>query len=135
MLIGQNLMNCAMCKYREQVLGFEAEVGLKQESHHHHVEGIGGGLEIVARCDLRICGESARFGIPVNRLGAVVAYEEMQPLLQIVGQDASEVAGISFTPAPRMKASTKTERWPSRLSSTGAPDRASARRSASVFSS
>jgi sirohydrochlorin cobaltochelatase len=45
MLVGQNLMNCAMCKYREQVLGFEAEVGLKQESHHHHVEGIGGGLE------------------------------------------------------------------------------------------
>ena len=27
------------CKYREQVLGFEAEVGLPQESHHHHVEG------------------------------------------------------------------------------------------------
>ena len=34
-------MNCQMCKYREQVLGFEAEVGLPQESHHHHVEGIG----------------------------------------------------------------------------------------------
>ena len=32
-----------MCKYREQVLGFEAEVGLAQESHHHHVEGIGTG--------------------------------------------------------------------------------------------
>ncbi len=45
MLVGQNLMNCVMCKYREQLLGFEAEVGLKQESHHHHVEGIGGGLE------------------------------------------------------------------------------------------
>jgi sirohydrochlorin cobaltochelatase len=45
MLVGQNLMNCAMCKYREQVLGFEAEVGLRQESHHHHVEGIGGGME------------------------------------------------------------------------------------------
>jgi sirohydrochlorin cobaltochelatase len=45
MLVGQNLMNCAMCKYREQVLGFEAEVALRQESHHHHVEGIGGGLE------------------------------------------------------------------------------------------
>ena len=38
---GANLMNCQMCKYREQVLGFEAEVGLPQESHHHHVEGIG----------------------------------------------------------------------------------------------
>ncbi|RUT28902.1 sirohydrochlorin chelatase [Arsenicitalea aurantiaca] len=44
-LEGQNLMNCAMCKYREQVLGFEAEIGLAQESHHHHVEGVGGGLE------------------------------------------------------------------------------------------
>ena len=44
-LDGQALMNCQMCKYREQVLGFELEVGLPQESHHHHVEGIGGGLE------------------------------------------------------------------------------------------
>jgi sirohydrochlorin cobaltochelatase len=45
MLVGQNLMNCALCKYREQVLGFESEIGLAQQSHHHHVEGIGGGLE------------------------------------------------------------------------------------------
>lgn len=44
-LNGENVMNCQMCKYREQVLGFEAEVGLAQESHHHHVEGIGGGME------------------------------------------------------------------------------------------
>ncbi len=42
---GANLMNCQMCKYREQVLGFEDQVGLAQASHHHHVEGIGGGLE------------------------------------------------------------------------------------------
>lgn len=40
---GTNTMNCQMCKYREQVLGFESEVGLAQESHHHHVEGIGTG--------------------------------------------------------------------------------------------
>jgi sirohydrochlorin cobaltochelatase len=45
MLVGQNLMNCSMCKYREQVLGFEAELGMAQQSHHHHVEGVGGGLE------------------------------------------------------------------------------------------
>ena len=44
-LTGANVMNCQMCKYREQVLGFEDQVGLPQESHHHHVEGIGGGLE------------------------------------------------------------------------------------------
>ncbi len=42
-LQGANLMNCQMCKYREQVLGFEDEVGLAQQSHHHHVEGIGTG--------------------------------------------------------------------------------------------
>ena len=41
-LDGQNLMNCALCKYREAVLGFEDEVGLPQQSHHHHVEGKGG---------------------------------------------------------------------------------------------
>lgn len=37
---GTGNMNCQMCKYRQQVLGFEDEVGLPQESHHHHVEGI-----------------------------------------------------------------------------------------------
>ena len=41
---GVNNMNCQLCKYREQFLGFENEVGLRQESHHHHVEGIGTGL-------------------------------------------------------------------------------------------
>lgn len=44
-LEGAAVMNCQMCKYREQVLGFEADIGQPQESHHHHVEGIGGGLE------------------------------------------------------------------------------------------
>jgi sirohydrochlorin cobaltochelatase len=38
---GETAMNCQMCKFRTQVLGFEAEVGAPQESHHHHVEGIG----------------------------------------------------------------------------------------------
>ena len=38
---GTGNMNCQMCKYREQVLGFEDQIGLPQESHHHHVEGIG----------------------------------------------------------------------------------------------
>jgi sirohydrochlorin cobaltochelatase len=40
-LDGENNMNCGMCKYREQVIGFEAEVGLPQAGHHHHVQGIG----------------------------------------------------------------------------------------------
>jgi sirohydrochlorin cobaltochelatase len=34
-------MNCLLCKYREQIVGYEAAVGTPQEGHHHHVEGIG----------------------------------------------------------------------------------------------
>ncbi len=30
-----------------------------------------GGLEIAGLCDIRICGESSRFGVPINRLGLV----------------------------------------------------------------
>src|SRR3989337_813808 len=30
---------------------------------------VGGGLEIAVLCDLRVCGASSRFGIPINRLG------------------------------------------------------------------
>jgi len=42
-LDGTNNMNCQLCNYREQFLGFEDQVGERQESHHHHVEGIGTG--------------------------------------------------------------------------------------------
>ena len=45
-LNGENNMNCKLCKYRAQILGFEAQVGLPQESHHHHVEGIGTGDDV-----------------------------------------------------------------------------------------
>jgi len=41
-LSGQNNMNCQLCKYRTQIIGFESEVGQPQLSHHHHVEGIMG---------------------------------------------------------------------------------------------
>jgi sirohydrochlorin cobaltochelatase len=47
--------NCAMCKYRTQVLGFEAEVGAVQESHHHHVEGQGASAPGSNVEDCRLC--------------------------------------------------------------------------------
>jgi enoyl-CoA hydratase len=46
---------------------------------------VGGGLELTTTCDLRICGASARFGIPVKRLGLVVSYTELKPLLDLIG--------------------------------------------------
>ncbi|HEY0336993.1 MAG TPA: enoyl-CoA hydratase-related protein [Burkholderiales bacterium] len=47
---------------------------------------VGGGLEIAAMCDLRICGKSSRFGVPINRLGLTMGYGELQGLLSLVGR-------------------------------------------------
>jgi len=47
---------------------------------------VGGGLEVAANCDIRICGESSRFGVPINRLGLVMSYAELESLLNLVGR-------------------------------------------------
>jgi enoyl-CoA hydratase len=47
---------------------------------------VGGGLEIAAMCDMRICGTSSRFGVPINRLGLTMAYGELQGLLALAGR-------------------------------------------------
>jgi enoyl-CoA hydratase/carnithine racemase len=46
---------------------------------------VGGGLEIACVTDIRICGESSRFGVPVKNLGLVMAYSEMRGLVNVVG--------------------------------------------------
>ncbi len=38
---GDNAMNCQLCKYREQIIGYEGDVGTVQVGHHHHVQGVG----------------------------------------------------------------------------------------------
>ena len=52
------------------------------------IEGacVGGGLEIAAMCDMRICGESSRFGVPINKLGLTMGYGELAGLLALVGR-------------------------------------------------
>ena len=50
---------------------------------------VGGGLEIAALCDLRICGESSRFGAPIKNLGLVMAYAEMAALRNLVGPNVA----------------------------------------------
>jgi enoyl-CoA hydratase/carnithine racemase len=47
---------------------------------------VGGGLELAAICDMRICGESSRFGVPVKNLGLVMAYGELKGLIDLVGR-------------------------------------------------
>ncbi len=46
---------------------------------------VGGGLEIAGCCDLRIAGESSRFGAPINKLGFSMYPREMAGLLEVVG--------------------------------------------------
>jgi enoyl-CoA hydratase/carnithine racemase len=46
----------------------------------------GGGLEIACMCDLRIAGKSGRFGVPINRLGFPIAYDELAALLPLTGR-------------------------------------------------
>ncbi|HTZ77427.1 MAG TPA: enoyl-CoA hydratase-related protein [Stellaceae bacterium] len=55
------------------------------------IEGIcvGGGLEIAASCDLRICSEGSRFGAPIAKLGLVMAYPELESVLALAGRAAT----------------------------------------------
>lgn len=50
---------------------------------------VGGGLEIAALADLRICGASSRFGAPIKNLGLVMAYAEMAPLVRLLGESVA----------------------------------------------
>jgi sirohydrochlorin cobaltochelatase len=36
---GNPAMNCQLCKYRTQIVGYEHEAGAPQQAHHHHVRG------------------------------------------------------------------------------------------------
>ena len=74
--------------HRELVYGALRAVG---ECRHPTVAMIhgacaGGGLELACQCDLRIAGESARFGVPINRLGFAIAYDELAAVLPLVGR-------------------------------------------------
>jgi sirohydrochlorin cobaltochelatase len=38
---GAPAMNCQVCKYRTQIVGYDEAVGTPQQGHHHHVRGAG----------------------------------------------------------------------------------------------
>jgi enoyl-CoA hydratase len=50
------------------------------------IEGacIGGGLEIAACCDIRVCGESSRFGAPIAKLGFPMAPSELEVVGRVI---------------------------------------------------
>jgi enoyl-CoA hydratase/carnithine racemase len=46
---------------------------------------VGGGLELAACCDLRICGASSRFGVPIKNLGLSMGWDELRGLMRVAG--------------------------------------------------
>ncbi len=83
-------MRATKAQAREYGAIMHATAGALEQCRHPLVAQIhglcvGGGLEIAALCDLRICGASSRFGAPIKNLGLVMAYAEMAPLLRLVG--------------------------------------------------
>ena len=59
-----NFMNCSLCKYRSNLFGFEKDVGLKQVSHHDHVEGLGISCDL---CDSECSGECEIEILSINK--------------------------------------------------------------------
>jgi enoyl-CoA hydratase len=73
--------------YGEQV---NATMTALQECRHPTlalIKGVcvGGGLELACVLDMRICGESSRFGVPIKNLGLTVAYDELRGLMALTG--------------------------------------------------
>ena len=55
------------------------------------IEGlcVGGGFGIAMLCDIRVCGTSSRFGVPIKRLGLVEGYDELEPIVRALGASAT----------------------------------------------
>ncbi|MBK5256562.1 MAG: enoyl-CoA hydratase/isomerase family protein [Vicinamibacteria bacterium] len=78
-------------QYGEAIAGAMAAV---EECPHPVIAAIrgdcvGGGLEIAAACDLRLASAKSRFGIPISRIGVVMAHAELQALKRLVGHARS----------------------------------------------
>ena len=74
--------------HRQHVHGALRAVGACRHPTVAMIHGpcAGGGLEIACMCDLRIAGVSGRFGVPINRLGFPIAYDELAAVLPLTGR-------------------------------------------------
>ena len=46
---------------------------------------VGGGFGLAALADIKVCGESSRFGVPIKRLGLVESHEELEAVVRAIG--------------------------------------------------
>ncbi|HEY8358764.1 MAG TPA: enoyl-CoA hydratase-related protein [Ramlibacter sp.] len=96
---------------------------------------VGGAFQIAGFCDLRICAEGSRFGIPLTKLGSTLSYTEFEGMVRFVGRktameillegrlfDAQEayVKGIVNRVVPRESFEAEVRKTVERIA-TGAP--------------
>jgi enoyl-CoA hydratase/carnithine racemase len=65
---------------------------------------MGAGCELAISCDLRICAEEARFGIPAAKLGISLNYNLIQRLVNLVGIAAAKEMLLVGEPMPASRA-------------------------------
>jgi enoyl-CoA hydratase len=46
---------------------------------------VGGGCELAAACDVRVCSDDSRFGVPIGRLGVTLGLSETRALVRLIG--------------------------------------------------
>ncbi len=51
---------------------------------------IGGGMAVALNCDLRICSEDSKFGIPAAKLGLGYGFKSLKALVDVVGPAATK---------------------------------------------
>ena len=58
-----------------------------------HGDAIAGGCELALHCDLRVAADTARFGMPLARIGLVVPFPLAQKLVEVIGPAATRQRG------------------------------------------
>jgi len=78
-------------QYSRQGIGWMSAVAKCRHPTVALIQGacVGGGLLVASQCDLRICNESARFGVPVKNLELTESYDELQGMMRAIGPMAS----------------------------------------------
>ena len=78
-------------QYSRQGIGWMSAVAECRHPTVALIQGacVGGGLLVASQCDLRICSESARFGVPVKNLGLTESHDELQGMMRAIGPVAS----------------------------------------------
>ena len=46
---------------------------------------LGGGLELAVRCDLRICADGAKLGMPPAKLGLIYSHTGLERFIDVIG--------------------------------------------------